>query len=70
MAIKHGKSFLEMLHEQGIISKNVRRVIIDASVDEALKLYIEEYGDERMLHLDVMPELEAAVTMVERGHNA
>jgi hypothetical protein len=47
----HGRKFLEALAETGIISvdDHIRRVIIDASVDSAVTMYVERFGDERLL---------------------
>jgi hypothetical protein len=46
-----GRRFLDALGEAGIIKKGdyVRRVIIDANMTDALTMYVERYGDERML---------------------
>lgn len=58
-----GRAFLQALADAGIIrigerndsgvivgdSDFVRRVVIDASVDGAVVLYVERYGDERLL---------------------
>ena len=43
----------EALKAAGIIRDNdhVRRVIIDINVDYAIVVYIERYGDERLLNL-------------------
>lgn len=47
----HGRKFLLALHEAGILGEHeyVRRVVIDASVDGAVVMYVERYGDERLL---------------------
>ncbi len=57
----HGRKFLQHLGELGVIRKAdlergqasdyVCRVIIDASVSGPVKLYVERYGDERLLEL-------------------
>lgn len=41
------------LKEVGIPADNVRRVVIDISVDDAAMVYIEQYGEESIL--DVTP---------------
>lgn len=53
----HGRHFLEALMGAGVISPGsyVRRIVIDASIDSAVKVYIERIGDERIL--DVAPLL-------------
>jgi len=63
--VKAAKDFLQLLHEQGVISKNVRRVIIDAEVGSVVKLYIEEYGDSRLLDLITMPDFKATIKSAE-----
>lgn len=47
----HGRKFLEAFAAAGIISAgdHIRRVVIDASVDSAVTLYVERFGDERLL---------------------
>jgi hypothetical protein len=46
-----GRTFLESLIEAGIIRRDdfVRRVVVDASVDNSLIVYVERYGDDRLL---------------------
>jgi hypothetical protein len=48
-----GATLLEALAEAGIISTKdkIRRVVIDAHMDDAVKLYVERYGDERLLRV-------------------
>lgn len=41
------------------------RVVIDATVDEPLKVYVENFGDERVLEVVTHPDLKVAI--VERG---
>lgn len=46
-----GRRFLETLADAGVITvgESVRRVVIDADVDGPVCLYVERYGDERLL---------------------
>ena len=67
MNLKSGRDFLSLMIDRGIVTGNVRRVIIDASIDSALMVYIEEIGDDRMLQLAAMPELKAAITLVDKN---
>lgn len=48
-----GRKFLEALGDAGIIRVGdyVRRVVIDASIDNALTLYVERIGDDRLLQV-------------------
>jgi hypothetical protein len=48
-----GRKFLEALAAAGIISvdDHIRRVIIDASLDSAVTMYVERFGDERLLNV-------------------
>lgn len=49
----HARKFLEALRDAGIIRSEdyVRRVVIDAEVNSALRVYVERWGDERYLKL-------------------
>ncbi|MFA5054058.1 MAG: hypothetical protein WC565_08360 [Parcubacteria group bacterium] len=63
-----GEQFVKALAAAGVIPDEymVRRVIIDCTVGEVVKIYIEEFGTEEMLHL-IAPELkEAQVTTISR----
>jgi hypothetical protein len=53
----HGRRFIEALLESGIVAKGdfVRRIVIDASADNAVILYVERFGDERLF--EVIPAL-------------
>lgn len=46
-----GRTFLQALIDAGVIHRGdyVRRVVIDASIDHALEIYVERIGDERAL---------------------
>ena len=46
-----GRKFLQALLDAGIIQHGdyVRRVVIDASVNDALVVHVERWGDERLL---------------------
>jgi hypothetical protein len=57
MSLIQGKRFLEALLESGVITKDqfVRRIVIDASVDNVVVMYVERYGDSRLL--EVVPAL-------------
>ena len=64
-----GEQFVKALAAAGVIPSEymVRRVIIDCTVGEVMKIYIEEFGTEEMLHL-IVPELkDAQVTIVSKG---
>jgi hypothetical protein len=57
----HSRAFLQALVDAGVISTEdrVRRVIIDAAVQEPVVVYVERYGDKRLL------EIAPALTGVE-----
>lgn len=48
-----GRKLLEALGDAGIIKVGdyVRRVVIDASIDDAVRVYVERIGDERLLNV-------------------
>ena len=48
-----GDDFLKWLRDQGLITDSVRRVVIDAKVNEAVKMYVEQFGSRRMIEVSV-----------------
>jgi hypothetical protein len=48
-----GWQFANALIEAGVITadENVRRLVLDVSVDGPVVLYVERYGDDRLLHV-------------------
>jgi hypothetical protein len=48
-----GMALLEALRDAGIINQNdrIRRVVIDASVNNAVIMYVERIGDSRLLQI-------------------
>jgi hypothetical protein len=48
-----GHEFLLRLADAGIINhdENIHRVVIDASVDDALRVEVHRWGDDRLLHI-------------------
>lgn len=53
MSLIHGKKFVQALLDAGVVRSedHVRRVVIDASYDGAVVMYVERYGDERLLQV-------------------
>jgi hypothetical protein len=49
----HGRKMLDALREAGIIrdADYVYRVVIDITIDKAVIMYVERYGDTRLLDL-------------------
>ena len=58
-----GKGFMERLYELGIIPMFTQRVVIDASINDVVKIYIEQYGDDRLLDVEVADFLGAQIIM-------
>ncbi|HUW10715.1 MAG TPA: hypothetical protein VM537_13370 [Anaerolineae bacterium] len=58
-----GRQFLLALERAGVlqVEDKTTRVVIDAKVDEALMIYIENFGDERVLEVATHPDLKIAV---------
>jgi hypothetical protein len=54
----HARQFHNALVEAGVIrdGENIRRVVIDAQAQHAVVMYVERWGDDRLL--DVVPTLE------------
>jgi len=61
----HGRKMLDALKEAGIIRDGdyVHRVVIDITIDKAVIMYVERYGDTRLL--DLTHALDGAVATVE-----
>ncbi len=55
---------VQLLADKGIIShqESASRVIIDARASGPVRLYVERYGDERLLHLDLPRGIEVSTT--------
>jgi hypothetical protein len=53
MSIILADTFHQALVDAGVITveERVRRVIIDAQVDHATMVYVERFGDERLLRI-------------------
>jgi hypothetical protein len=48
-----GRKFIQALLDAGVVTPGeaVRRVVIDAEVNEVVVMYVERFGDERLLQL-------------------
>ena len=60
MSIIDGKSLGRMLLDAGIIPPDCRRVIIDVPCEGVVVMYIEQFGDDRLLDIDwgnIVPEI-------------
>ena len=53
--------FIKELVDKGIVPPNCRHAIIDANYDNTVQVYFDCFGDERLLTLDALPELKAAI---------
>lgn len=62
MPLITGGSFLEHLCELGIIPRTSKRIVIEAAVDSAVTIYVEQYGDKRLL--SVRPDTLCGATIV------
>ncbi|KKN20053.1 hypothetical protein LCGC14_0939470 [marine sediment metagenome] len=49
------------MEDAGILPDNCRRVIIDIAYDDAVKVYYECYGDERLLKIDFASHIGAMI---------
>jgi hypothetical protein len=52
-SLVRGRAFYQALVDAGVIRKGefIRRIVIDAEMNEPVKLYTERYGDERLLRV-------------------
>lgn len=59
-----GRRFIEALREAGIIHHGdyVRRVVIDADLNAACMVYLERFGDERLIDVVIGSGLEITKT--------
>ena len=57
-----GREFLMALERAGVlqVEDRTRRAVIDASIDDALVIYVENFGDERVLEVTTHPDLRVA----------
>ena len=60
-----GMDFLLRLETAGVVQHPVRRVVIDAAVDAPVVIYVERYGDERLLSVDLGPLKDGVCVTVE-----
>ena len=61
-----GNALLKALHEAGIIPAETHRIVIDATVNEAVIIYVEQFGTEELVKL-IAPNIEGAKIIMERG---
>lgn len=54
---------MHVLQNMGIDSSKVRRVVIDAACDAPIVMYIERYGDERLLSVRAPESGEVVVSV-------
>lgn len=52
-----GKVFVEWLRAAGIVGERVYRVVIDASVRDVVKVYVEQYGTDLIMKAGIPPEI-------------
>jgi hypothetical protein len=54
----HSKSLFDALVKAGVVREDerIRRVVIDAQVGSAVRIYVDRFGDERLLQ--VVPTLD------------
>lgn len=64
MSIIHGRGFLGWLIDNGIVPKETRRVVIEASVEMATVIYVEQYGTEELIKVQVPESLKQAAVKV------
>jgi hypothetical protein len=57
MSKLHSQAFLDWLKGAGIIPERTRRVVIEATVNELVKIYIEQVGTDELISVEPPPEL-------------
>lgn len=57
------QALVDWLRRAGIPVDEVRRVIIDAKVDDAVRVYIEQYGTDRMFKVEPPDLSKAEITL-------
>ncbi len=63
--IIHGREFLNWLAADGIIPNECTRVVIDASHDSPVEMYIEKYGTTGLIEVKPPGELRTAIKIEE-----
>lgn len=61
--ISRSNPLMEALHAAGIIPKETRRVVIDATANEAILIYVEQYGTDVLVNL-IPPNVEGATIIM------
>lgn len=56
-----GREFVKALTEAGIIGPRVRRVVIEASIDHVLMIYVEHLGSKQIVEIVTPKQFEGAV---------
>ena len=62
-----GNTFLKWLSDNDIIPKDTRRVVIDASYDSAVLMYIEKFGTKKIIEVKPPEDLDKAVKVILNG---
>ena len=58
------QAWLKAMGKLGLIPPEVRRIIIDADVDSAVKVYYECFGDERMFNIELADALKEGAEVI------
>lgn len=59
-----GRAFLLWLIDNGVIPDRSRRVVIDASYDSIVAIYVETVGTEKLIKVEVPTELVGATKVI------
>jgi hypothetical protein len=61
MMVLDGRALLHHLATVCHIPRNVRRVVIDAAVDDVVRVYYECFGDPKLLSVEALEPVKDAV---------
>jgi hypothetical protein len=64
-AIAMANGLLKALVDAGIVPPETRRVVIDATVNDATIIYVEQFGTEALINL-IAPNIEGAQIIMAR----
>lgn len=59
-----GRTFLQWLIDNGVVPDRTRRVVIDASYNSFVSIYIETFGTEKLIKVGVPSELLTATKVI------
>lgn len=60
----HGRYFLQWLIDNQVVPERTRRVVIEADIGSAVRIYVETWGTESLISVTPPPELKGAQVLI------